>query len=474
MALFFLIAAFTATFLATYRSLGWGFAALLAVGYVNGVVRANYLSVYTTFMFDAAVLGLYLGFILTWSLSGPGAGGGAVAFVVFLITWPALLTGFPANHYLVQLVAMRATVWFLPVLLVATRLRAHDLTVLTRGLAVLNLVTLAAGVYLYRYGVEALYPMNAVTYIIYKSNDIAGFKYHRIPSTFLSAHAYGGTMVLTLPFLVDRLAGVGVRPLDRYLAMSGVIAAAGGLLMCGARSPVVLFLVTLLVAWPLSRFSLKVLAVMAVLIGGSLFVASGNERFQRASSVIDSEAVAGRVAMSANASFLQLLADYPMGAGMGSSVGTSIPYFLTDVAPEQIGLENEYCRILVDQGWIGLGGWLAFVGFLFIPPPRPWRRPWQLGVLLMYALCLATWLTAFIGTGLLAAVPCAVLLLTQMGLLAAVRERGAVPGTVPPRPARVRCTRGIPPGMVRGPGGCWLPATTAQGKQDSDQQSRDP
>ena len=41
-------------------------------------------------------------------------------------------------------------------------------------------------------------------------------------------------MLYTLPFLLDRLAGVTVRLLDRCLALAGVVAAAGGLLICGA------------------------------------------------------------------------------------------------------------------------------------------------------------------------------------------------------------------------------------------------
>ena len=88
--------------------------------------------------------------------------------------------------------------------------------------------------------------MNAVTQIIYKSKDVGGMtKYHRVPSSFLSAHAYGGTMLCTLPFLLDRLAGVEVRLVDRWLAVAGVVAAAGGLLMCGARSPLVVLAVGL-------------------------------------------------------------------------------------------------------------------------------------------------------------------------------------------------------------------------------------
>ena len=92
MDVFFPFAAFALALAGTLRSLGLGFAAVFAVGYVNGVIRANYLGVFTTFMFDAAVLGLYGGFFLgragwaaeTWR--GPGG-----RFTLFLIAWPALL-----------------------------------------------------------------------------------------------------------------------------------------------------------------------------------------------------------------------------------------------------------------------------------------------------------------------------------------------------------------------------------------------
>jgi hypothetical protein len=432
MGILFLLVAFVGAFRATFRSLGWGFLAVFGVGYFNGVVRANFLSVFTTFMFDAAVAGLYLGFLLGTSRRARGGGAGAAGpFVLFLIAWPALLSIVPVNHLLVQLVALRATVWFLPALLIATRLTATDLAVVSRGLVVLNLMALAGGVYVYLYGVEALYPMNSVTQIIYKSGDVAGYKYHRIPSTFLNAHSYGGTMLFTLPFLLDRLAEARVRLADRLLAGSGVLAAAGGMLMCAARSPLFVFGVAMALAWVLTRCSPKFGLILAALIGGGWWAASTNERFQRAGSLQDTEVVAGRLAGSANEHFAELLVQYPLGAGMGSSVGTSLPYFLADVAPEPIGLENEYSRILVDQGWVGLGGWLAFVVWLYVRPPsdRP-PAPWRLGVVLMYSLTLATWLTAFIGTGVLSSIPGSVLLLTQMGVLVGVRHQGDVPESV--------------------------------------------
>ena len=270
-------------------------------------------------------------------------------------------------------------------------------------------------------------------------------------------------MLFSLPFLLDLLVGARVRPADRWLAAVGVIAAAGGLLMCAARYPLIMFGMMLVVAWGLSRFSLTIGLVGAVLVGGGLLVASSNERFQRASSLGNTEALAVRITGSANASFLQLLLDYPGGAGMGSAVGTSIPYFLADVAPEPVGMENEFSRILVDQGWVGLGGWLAFVGWLYIrPPPARPRAPWRLGVVFMYALTLATWMTAFIGNGTLSSVPGSVLLLTQMGVLVAVRGRGAVPSEHTPRPRSESPRPEAPAGFHRGPGGCWLPATTTR------------
>jgi len=430
----FFAIALTGAFLATLRSLGWGFLAVIAVGYFSGVIRANFLGVFTTFMFDGAVLGLYLGFFFRKSLRAKGVGPGpARGFVLFLIAWPAFLCAIPVNHFLIQCVGLRATVWFLPVLLIATRLTTADLALLARGMAVLNLVALAGGIYVFENGVEALYPKNAITQIIYMSHDVGGrIKYHRVPSTFLSAAAYGGTMLMTLPFLLGRLLGLKVRLADRCLAVAGVVAAVGGLLMCGARSPLVMLALTLAIAWLLSRLSLTMGLIGVVLVVGGLRFASTSERFQRASTLEDTEMVGNRIAASANASFLDLLGRYPLGAGMGSAA--SIPYFLADVAPEPIGMENEYCRILVDQGWFGLGGWLAFIVWLFVrPPPSRPADPWRFGVVLLYSLALASWVTAFIGTGLLFSIPGTVLLLTQMGVLVTVRNQGMVPEAVDSR-----------------------------------------
>ncbi len=436
MDLLFPLAAFALALLASARSLGWGLAAVVAVGYFNGVVRANFLGVFSTFMFDAALLGLYAGlFAFHGRRLGPLVRSAVGVFVLLLTAWPAVLAVIPVNDYLVQLVALRGTVWFLPVVLVASRMTDADLTALARTLGGMNLVALAVAVYEFQNGIEAVFPKNAVTEIMYRSGDVAGYTAFRIPSTFLNAHSYGGTMLATLPFLLDRLFGRGAGVFDRLPAAVGVAAAVAGLLLCAARSPLIILAVALVVAWVCSRFSLWVGLAVAVLVAAGVGLASTSERLQRAATLDDTEAVARRVGGSVNETFLDLLVDYPLGAGMGSSVGTSIPYFLSDRAPTQVGLENELSRITVDQGWVGLGLWLTFVGWLVVRvPSAAFGVPWQLGRLLMYAVVVSSWGTAFIGTGLLSSVPSSVLLLVMMGVLATPAV-GPPPLVLAPRPS---------------------------------------
>jgi len=86
-------------------------------------------------------------------------------------------------------------------------------------------------------------------------------------------------------------------------------------------------------------------------------------------------------------------------------------------------MENEYCRILIDQGLVGLFMWLAFLFWLlYRPPPLRLDVPWGIGIIFMYALTITNWVTAFTGAGTLSTIPGSVLLLIQMGVLARVRQ----------------------------------------------------
>ena len=54
------MAALLGCFAAGKRSIGWGVAAVMTIGYGYGIVRANFPAPMTFFMFDAGAAGLYL------------------------------------------------------------------------------------------------------------------------------------------------------------------------------------------------------------------------------------------------------------------------------------------------------------------------------------------------------------------------------------------------------------------------------
>ena len=63
------VAALLLTFWAGRRSLGAGLVLLVAVGYSYGILRANLITTYSHFIFDASLAGLYLS--QKWGLALP-------------------------------------------------------------------------------------------------------------------------------------------------------------------------------------------------------------------------------------------------------------------------------------------------------------------------------------------------------------------------------------------------------------------
>jgi hypothetical protein len=421
----FPFAAFLGAFAGARISLGHGLAWVAAVGYFSGVVRANFLSVFTTFMFDAALLGLYLGAVFFHrERIAPLFGRSLGQWWIALTLWPIFLALIPVNDYFVQAVALRSTVWFLPALLLGAAMNGRDLSVLRGSLATLNFLAFVVAVYIYKNGVEALYPESSITEIIYNSRDV-GDGHRRIPSTFLSSHAYGATMFSSLIFLVTAFTRPRRWNLERAWLAIGVAAGVAGVVMCGARQPIVAAVLVLFGAWFAGGFSPRLGAIVFLLLASGALLVSADERFQRILSLEDTEEVKSRIYGSMNESFTELVLDYPLGAGMGTAVGTSIPYFLADRAPTPIGMENEYSRILVDQGWVGLLLWAGFLSWLHFPPPARPTPHKQAIAGLFYAATFVTWATASIGTGTLISIPGSILLLLQMGLVSRWRSRKA-------------------------------------------------
>lgn len=396
------------------RSLGWGMLALLTVGYFYGIVRANVLTTFSHFIFDCGLLGLYAS--QDWFKVDPQDAKRLERlrwWVAILFIWCVLLLPLPFQPFLVSLVGWRGNVFFLPVLLLGARMRDEDLSELSAGLAVLNVVAVGFAGAEYFKGVETFYPPSSVTAIIYNSTDVAG-GYFRIPAIFNNAHAFGGTMVATLPYLIggwDR----AERKRRRLVNVIGIAAALLGILMSATRQNFVLGTLVVLVVLITRRGNMGGLIIFLLLIGAALYVAMTNERFQRFKSLGDTGAVSERIAGSVNRGFFEILLEYPMGNGLGGG-GTSIPYFLEGQVRNPIGMENEYARILCEQGIIGLILWLGFVLWFFSCVGVAFAKgPWMNSRRMVWCLAAFSLATAWIGEGLLTAIPQTPIFLMGMG-----------------------------------------------------------
>ena len=425
------LVAMAATYLAARRSLGMGCGVLLAVGYVYGIVRANQLDGFSHLLFDAGLLGLYAARLFNGlPMSERLRLDELRLWLIVLIGWPIVLFLVPRQDILVELVGLRGNVLMLPCLLIGARFTRDDVYELALWVAVLNMAAGAVAAVEFVVGIEPFFPRNAVTEIIYHSGDVAGFTAHRIPSTFTSAHAYGGTMVTTLPLLI----GAWMQK-SRYsgpLFGAAIVVSALGVFVAAARLPVVLMFLVTVAALFSGRVKIghRVRWVFVVIIVA--WGVSGQERLQRFTTLQDSDLVAERVSGSVNMGFFDLAARYPLGNGLGGG-GTSIPYFLQDRVRNSVGMENEYARIALEQGIPGVIVWTLFLVWLFTRNPLV-DESWFLGRRLMKVAGAGAFATGLLGTGLLTSIPGTALLLLTMGWIAVPEADagGAAVYDVPP------------------------------------------
>ena len=403
--------AFATCYWAGRRSLGQGLAVLLAFGYFYGILRANLLTTFSHFIFDAGLIGLYLASL------GRNRGGkrseAVLIWTALLCIWPILLIAMPFQPLLVSLVGLRGNVFFIPLLLLASRLRGKDLIELSMGLAVLDLIALVFAGAEYFLGVPRFFPYSPVTLIMYASRDVAG-GFLRIPSTFSSAAAFGGTMVGTTPFLIGLWTGAQ-RRFQRMLGLIALPAALLGVLMSATRTNFIFACVIMTFVFFKTRMKVMQMAVFLAVLGAVSFVALTNARFQRFKTLDDKEYVSQRIAGSVNRNFFEILTEYPMGNGLGGG-GTSIPYFLEGQVRNPIGMENEYTRILAEQGVIGICLWVAFlVWFISRAKVAFASGAWATSRRILWCLTAVGFGTAWIGTGLLTSIPGTVLIMIGAG-----------------------------------------------------------
>ena len=121
-------------------------------------------------------------------------------------SWPTLLFVIfltsPTRDALVELVGLRGNAFLLPFLLLGGRLGERDVKDLALYCALLNLGAVGLGAAEFVLGIERFYPLNEATEIIYRSRDLVGRTAHRIPGSFVNAHAFAGTLATTLPLVL--------------------------------------------------------------------------------------------------------------------------------------------------------------------------------------------------------------------------------------------------------------------------------
>src|SRR6185312_16782937 len=129
-------AAITIVFAAGRRSLVAGLVAVFAVGYIYGITRANFNGAASHFIFDAGVVGLYAA---RWGdikkkLEGRD-GRWLKLWVTLLVLWPVLLFLIPVQDPMIQIVGLRADIFFIPFILLGTRLDDEDIYTLAKAFA---------------------------------------------------------------------------------------------------------------------------------------------------------------------------------------------------------------------------------------------------------------------------------------------------------------------------------------------------
>jgi hypothetical protein len=418
-------AALILTFFCARGSIGTGLVALLTVGYAYGIVRANLAVEASHFIFDAAVLGLYAGvFVTPASRAARTRCLPLQAWVAGLTLWPLLMFFVPVQDWLIQLTGLRAAVFFVPLLLVGARMEEQDFHTLAAGLAVLNIAELGFATAEYILGIQPFFPVNSVTELIYRSADVAGNSF-RIPATFGTSATYGGAMAFSMPVLADAWGQPSRGILRRRLLEVGLIASGLGVFLSASRTSAVLVFCLVVVMFTSLRMKVMHRAVLiAILLLITSFVAK-DARLQRFTTLADAEMVRGRILGSVNSTFIDVLLAYPMGNGLGGG-GTSIPHFLQERLRNPVLIENEYGRILAEQGVLGLLLWLAFVFWVLIYSWPGRQKDWRLGSLLLWTAAAFAFVSAPLANGLLTAIPGTAMLLVSCGWLIGHKREGSM------------------------------------------------
>jgi hypothetical protein len=411
-----------AAFFVGRRSLGGGILVVIAVGFGYGILRANLASAFSHFMFDAALVGLYASQFIGGGKKQTAPNARSLnVWMYILIGWPLLMVLMPFQPLLVSIVGLRGNMFFLPAVFLGARLRDQDLRPMAFGLAALNLLALALGVAEYFKGIEPFFPYGPMTVTMYNSFDSAGGS--RIPSLFQNAHTYAGVMVFTVPILFGAWAiSTGARWRKPFLLM-GLAAAFIGVLMSATRQGMAMAGILIVIASVSGKLGALKRVVWVLAIVAVVYAAMHNDRWQRYKD-LDSQSVEDRISGSVNRTFWEVLAEYPMGNGLGGG-GTSIPYFLVSQVRNPVWVENEYCRILLEEGLVGLLLWIGFIVWFATNRATFVKDDWLIGRRMAWYLCGLNFLVGLIGVGMLSSIPNTFMFLLCVGWTSVRPQRDA-------------------------------------------------
>jgi hypothetical protein len=437
------LTSFVLCYITGRRAVWAGFLATMVVGYFYGIVRANLESPLAHFIYDFSAIGFYLALLTRKDTPIQRFKMRRVMpWVLVLAGWPLLIMLMPLQPPLIQLVGLRGQIFFVPFILVGAMLDGSEMRKIAIGLAVLSLIEIVFALAEIELGVPRFYPINEVDQLIYNSLDVASGSTlaFRIPATFVQAAAFGGNMAFSLPLLLGAMTQEPRGGWRRKLLWIAVGVSALGVFLSASRSQATLLFVLALAA----SFSGRVrnfpwfgwIALLAVV--GTLVAVS--PRMQRFITLDNTTYVRNRLSGSVNSSFFELAGKYPLGNGLGGG-GTSIPYFLLPELRNPVAIENEYGRIMLEQGLPGLALWLVFIFWTLSRPLPLVIDPWYLGKWLARVALGYSFLTAPTGTGLLTAIPGTSMVLMFAGWIVIPNIRPAKAGAArpgaqpPPAPA---------------------------------------
>jgi hypothetical protein len=412
--------AFVVCYVAGRRALWAGFLATMVVGYFYGIVRANLDSRFAHFIFDFGAVGFYLALITRQDTPIQRFKMRRIMpWVLALAGWPLLIMLMPLQPPLVQLVGLRGQIFFVPFILVGAMLDGSEMRKIAAGLAVLSLIEIVFALAEVEFGVTRFYPMNAVDQIIYNSMDVAvgTSSVFRIPGTFVQAAAFGGIMAFSLPLLLGAMTQERRGSSRRKLLLIALGVSALGVFLSASRSQATMLFILGIAATLSGRVKnfpwfgwVALLAVVGTLVAVS-------PRMQRFVTLENTSYLKKRVSNSMNSNFFTLALEYPLGNGLGGG-GTSIPYFLQSELRNPVVIENEYARIMLEEGLPGLALWLAFIFWVLTRPLPRETEPWYLGKWLARVALVYCFVTAPTGMGLLTSIPGTAMVLLFAGWIA--------------------------------------------------------